>query len=72
MKKIFSLLLIAVAVCGFTLGCAGGDSAPAPATPPSSEETDAGAAAAPAEDEAPAEGEKPAEGEAAPEAPAES
>jgi len=60
MKKIFSLLLVAVAVCGFTLGCSqgGGDSAPAP-TPE---------AEAPAEgEEAPAEGEEaPAEGEEAP------
>jgi hypothetical protein len=61
MKKIFSLLMVAVAICGFTLGCSegGGDSAPAPAPT-----EDAGAADTTPADEAPA--------EEAPAAPAES
>jgi hypothetical protein len=65
MKKIFSLLMVAVAICGFTLGCSegGGDSAPETAAPATE---DPGAA-----DTTPAE-EAPGETEEAPAAPAES
>ncbi len=46
MKKLFSLLIVAVALCGFTIGCSSDDSAPATTDTPAAGATDDADAAA--------------------------